>query len=628
MMNAKRLTASVTMAALVLGVAAAPVLADRKGENDQKGQSRISEQYGDMGQFEWGLNDVTKMSVKGIFKGRGEGLFAPGAKITHQESAVALVRLMDKESEALELTAAEVKAQLAGIPDAAEIAVWARPAVAALVKAGVVEKDAAFAPEKDATRLDIAVLLVKAIGLEAEAEAKADTKLSFKDAQLIPSEYIGYVAVAVDHKLITGYEDKTFRPNQAVKRVEMAVMMGRADRLVEREKQDEYKGTVKAVNATAGTFVIRAGDRDLTLTLADDASIFIDNAEKALADLKAGMRVEVKLNASGAVIFVEAKSPETSPNETTISGKITDLVPAVSNALALVSIDGTAYPVSPRAQLKIDGQAATFADLQEGDTVKAYAMFGLILKLEVQREAQVRTGTISDLKVASTSSRPKITLTYPSVTTPAPTEEFTLAANAVIKLNGATAQFSALREGDSAKLTLNANGEVAKVEAQRAAETVTGSIEGLTAATSTSTAKIKVLAEGESTATVYSLTATAVIKLNGQTARFADLKVGDAVTLTVNAGKVEKIEATRSNATVIEGSITSLTAAAVGSTYLGKISVGYTVNGSFTLATYNIPSNASILLNGEAAEFVDLHLNDAVKVTLVSNVLTKVEVTR
>ena len=104
MMNVRRMTASVTVAALVLGVAAAPALADRKGGNDQKGHSRVSEQYEDMTQFEWGLNDVTKMSVKGIFKGRGEGLFAPGAKITHQESAVALVRLMDKESEALALT--------------------------------------------------------------------------------------------------------------------------------------------------------------------------------------------------------------------------------------------------------------------------------------------------------------------------------------------------------------------------------------------------------------------------------------------------------------------------------------------------------------------------------------------
>jgi hypothetical protein len=619
----------VTMAALVLGATAAPALAEGPGNGNDKSRSRISEAYDDMGEFEWGLNDVTKLYAKGIFKGRGDGLFAPGAKITQQETAVALVRLLDLEADAAAMTEAQVKAQLQAISDRDKIADWARNAVAALVKAGVVEKNRALNPTSDATRTDIAVLLVRAVGLEAEARAKADAKLNFKDANQIPSAYVGHVAVAVDYRLINGYDDRTFRPNQAVKRIEMAVMMGRADRLIERERQDEYKGTVKSVDARAGTFVLRSGDEDISLRLADEASVFVDNRELSLANLKPGMLVEVKLNRSGEVVFVEAKSPEQAPAEETVSGTITGLRNATSTSLALVNIDGTLYPVSPRAVLKLDGQIATFADLRQGDAVRATVYFGLVLKLEATRapEAANYSGMIADLKAATSTSPAKLTLAFPSFTDPPATQEFTLSRSVSIKVNGVTAQFSALREGDSARITVS-NGQVTKVEVQRSTTTVSGDIAYLSPATKTEPAMMALSTEGFTTEILYHLTPSAVVLLNGQAAKFADLRVGDHVTLHVSGVQVEKVEAVRSNQTVIEGSVTGLAAPAAGATSAGRLSVGYTQNGSFTMVNYDVPKTATITLNGRTADFVDLKLNDSVKVTLVSGAVTKVAATR
>jgi hypothetical protein len=624
-MNLRRVTASVALTALLLGTTAMPALADKGGKGSDNGRGpKVSEKFEDMGDFEWGLGDVTKMTLKGVFNGRGDKVFAPGAKINHQETAVAIVRLMDKEAAAKALTAAEVDSLLSEIDDAEKIAVWAKSSVAMLVKLGVIDKDDAFAPEAESDRLDVAVMLVNALGFESEAAAKANAKLEFKDAHLIPAAYVGHVKVAVDHKLITGYDDKTFRPNQPVKRVEMAVMLGRADRLIDREKEDEVKGVIKSVSASANTIVVTVGDKDKTLTLAAEASIFIDNAEKALADLTVGMKVELKLNRDGKVVYIEAKTVA-APQDPAVTGSITHLVAATPTSLALVSIGNVAYPLSPRAEVKVNGQTATYADLRVGDTVKAQTTLGLVVKLEVTRAAQTVSGTVSALVAATATTPAKITLTFPSLTTPAATAEYTLASGAVIKVNGQAAQWADLRTGENATLTLNAN-LVDKVEVTRPAQTVSGSIVTLTPATSTALAKVTLsnTTNGATTNTEYVIAANATVKINGQVSQFSALRITDTAALTIVNNLVTVIAADR-RTTEVSGTIATLTAATA--TAPAKVILTLATT-PVTAAEYTLAAGAAIKLNGQAAQWADLRTGDTVKLTLGSGLVDKVEVTR
>lgn len=548
-MNLKRVTAGLTVTALLLGVAAGTVLAESTGDGRVDSRTRISGSFDDMSGFEWGLSHVTKMNVKGVFRGRGDKLFAPGAKISMQEVAVATVRLMDREAQATVLTEAEVAAALAGIPDQSKIADWARKSVAALVKAGVVSSTRAFEPLSDAKRLDVAIILVKALGYEAEAGAKMGAVLSFKDAHLIPADAVGYVAAAVDHELISGFEDRTFRPDQAVKRVEMAVMMGRADRLVERERRDEFKGTVVSVDAASGTFEAKVGDQKKLFRLAPEASIFVNDTEKSLAFLQAGMKVEVKLNAAGLVIYVEAKAGDTA-KETALSGTVTAVVAATPVSLALISLDGVAYPVSPKAVVRVNGQTAAMADVQVGYSVRAVHTLGVIVKLEAVQPQILVTGTITALSAATQSAPAKLTL---SVTT------------------------------------------------------------------GTSTAQ-----------TEYTLHPETVVKLDGQLSTVSALRTGDTATLTVGAGVVKKIEATRpvQPGVVIDGTVVALSAAAQTTGALGTVSLGFVQEGSFKLQTFSVKDTTQLTLNTQTATFADLRLNDAVKATLLDNLLVKLEITR
>ncbi|HEY3364459.1 MAG TPA: S-layer homology domain-containing protein [Symbiobacteriaceae bacterium] len=616
-MNIKRLTATVAVVSLLLGLVAAPALAERGGNGHKNGKgngkSHVSEKFDDMGEFQWGLSDVTKMEVKGIFKGRGDKTFAPGAKINHQETAVAVVRLIGKADEAQALSPAEVDSLLKNMPDQSAIATWARPAVAELVKQGSISGSDGFGPVQDETRLEVAVLLVKSLGLEQEARDAQNAVLSFHDAHLIPDALAGYVSVAVNLRLITGYDDKTFRPNQPVKRVEMAVMMGRTDGLIDRHKQDEIRGTIKSVDVAGNAFSVTLTEgQDRTLTLADDASIFVDNLEKSLTDLAAGMHATVKLNSQGEAVYVEAKSAPALGNA--VTGTISALIPPTATTLGLITVSGHIYPLAGSAAITVNNSAAAFADLKIGDAVALTLSGGLATKVAVTRNQTAVTGAISALTLPTGTAAGSVTVNGAA---------YVLPASATVTVDNSAAALADLKVGDSVTLTVVA-GQATQVAVTRTTA-VNGSIATLQAPTATALGTITI------GTTVYPVSGQATFTLNGTAAVFADLKLGDTVALTVASGQVTRVAATRA-ATVIDGDIFQLVSAvpANGTTPAtpAQIGVAYMNNSAPVQATYSIQANTQILVNGAAAQFSDLGLGNSVKLTLLGDALTKVEVTR
>jgi len=79
-----------------------------------------------------------------------------------------------------------------------------------------------FSPHAPADRLAAAVALVRAAGLQAEAEAKAnDPLLQLTDAASIPALLRGYVSVAVSHGLLAP-DQSAFRPQTPMTRLDLA----------------------------------------------------------------------------------------------------------------------------------------------------------------------------------------------------------------------------------------------------------------------------------------------------------------------------------------------------------------------------------------------------------------------
>jgi hypothetical protein len=251
---------------------------------------------------EWSAKSIASLASKQVFEGYEDGTFRPRDTIKRIEALTAAVRLLGLKDKAE--SAAEM-ATILNFNDADKIAKqypWAVGYVAvAAENALFAETDTSVQPEKAASRLWATTLLVKALKLDAEAKAKINTKLTFADADEIPAGSVGYIAVAIQKGLITGFEDDTFRPNAPVTRAQLAALLDRTnDQIV---GNDAVKGSVTAV-VYNNTLAIKDGNVAQTVVLDPNVFIFRGGVKVAASALVAGDEVKIHLY-NGVAVFVE-----------------------------------------------------------------------------------------------------------------------------------------------------------------------------------------------------------------------------------------------------------------------------------------------------------------------------------
>lgn len=168
----------------------------------------------------WAKALVTRLAGMGVVAGYPGGLFKPGEEVTRAQCTVMLVRALGLP-EGTDL-------DLAGFTDAGGIPLWARGAVAAAVKHGLMkgypepDGSATFRAGQSMTRNELAVLIARI--MEKEIGPTTGT-VQFADADKIPGwarEAVGAVAAK---GIVTGYEDQTFRGENIVTRAEAAAMI-------------------------------------------------------------------------------------------------------------------------------------------------------------------------------------------------------------------------------------------------------------------------------------------------------------------------------------------------------------------------------------------------------------------
>lgn len=102
---------------------------------------------------------------------------------------------------------------------------WSKQIVESMANKMIVQGEGAssFVPDRQVTRAEFAALLVRSFGLSSLQA----TVTSFKDVKAT-DWFVTAVSLAADAGLVSGYEDHTFRPDAAISRQEMAVMIDRA----------------------------------------------------------------------------------------------------------------------------------------------------------------------------------------------------------------------------------------------------------------------------------------------------------------------------------------------------------------------------------------------------------------
>lgn len=166
----------------------------------------------------WAAEVIQTLAEDGIVNGCGDGKCYPDAPITYGQFATLVAR-------ALKLSPTDEDA----VPFGGLAGHWSAEYVLALTEAGIIRPSdygSAFEPDKGISRMEMIVIMVRAIGKESEApQSQGQTK--FTDDGEITAADSGYINVAAEYEIIVGYPDGRVCPYQGASRAEGFCMLTR-----------------------------------------------------------------------------------------------------------------------------------------------------------------------------------------------------------------------------------------------------------------------------------------------------------------------------------------------------------------------------------------------------------------
>ncbi|MEV5025963.1 S-layer homology domain-containing protein [Paenibacillus sp. LPE1-1-1.1] len=361
---------------------------DKHDKDDDK--YKVTWQFEDEDDLKWAMEYIMRLASKGVFTGYEDGTFKPNQKISRIETLTAAVRLMGLRAQAE--SAAEMNTDLQ-FKDADKIEKkypWAVGYVAVALENDLfAETETEVKPEANATRLWSTILLVKALKLEEEAKALNNTKLDFKDAKEIPAGAVGYVALALQKGIITGYEDKhgkTFRPNQPVTRAELAALLDRTDTEMPDQDAQAITGKLKAAPADGKLTVVKADNTEAALAIDSNVFIFRDDKKAPLSALRAGDEVLVRTY-QNKIVFIEVTKSAPVVTAFTELGILNTVTFNAQARLATISISRVENSQTVMLTFNVDANVAITGDaslLKPGQLVQVKGENGTAKTIEIK----------------------------------------------------------------------------------------------------------------------------------------------------------------------------------------------------------------------------------------------------
>jgi acylphosphatase len=412
----RRTVAVFVVTSLLLSLAGGFAFArdDRGRDRTPPGQARRQTarertEFQDAGEAEWADKHIRKLALKGVFQGFEDGTFRPNGPVRRVELIVLAVRMLGLEDEAK----ARMDERL-DYADWASVPRWAAGYVVVAHEQGLLrdllrEGGQTLQVNAPATRLAVVATMVRLMGLAEAAREFPGGDLHFRDLEAIPAWARGFVALAIEEGILRGYDDRTFRPNQPVRRSEMAALLDRVEEwLDDRDDDDEdeddeddededreFQGTI--VTVVTGpepriTVANRRHPNGRTFQVDEGAIIFLNGRRAKLDQLQPGDEVELILDdeEDDLVIFISAEFATREVDgrlETVADGKLTLLVEGKSHT----------FPLDPAVKVFDEqGKLRDLAYLKAGQQVEVTLVRGAVTKVEVEKADQEAnlTGTV------------------------------------------------------------------------------------------------------------------------------------------------------------------------------------------------------------------------------------------
>jgi len=164
--------------------------------------------------------------------------------------------------------------------------------------------DNTFRPNAQVSRAEFAALVVRALGRQGEATQKSSAPLSVKDVEDVPATLHGYVAVAIDQKILPPSADGMFRPNAPTTRGEaagaLATVMGALN------KFNYVKGKLVSIGSEGITVSIET-QAVQSYALTPQVAVYRNEKAAAPSDLKPNDQVLLLLTGPrGRAGYIEA----------------------------------------------------------------------------------------------------------------------------------------------------------------------------------------------------------------------------------------------------------------------------------------------------------------------------------
>lgn len=163
--------------------------------------------------------------------------------------------------------------------------------------------DNTFRPKGDVTRMDLAAVIVRVLGLGETPQQP----LAVADLDAIPPALRGAVGVALERGIVSALPDQTFRPARAATRAEVAWAL---DKIMDALKRYDFSaGKLKDIRVGTPTLLVVEDVKQAqrTYRVARAHAVYRNNAATELGALKPGdALLFLKVGDVGDVAYIEA----------------------------------------------------------------------------------------------------------------------------------------------------------------------------------------------------------------------------------------------------------------------------------------------------------------------------------
>ena len=270
--------------------------------------------FTDVPKDHWAYPYVENASKVGLMIGDGDGNFRPTDKISKEEVAIVIYRILNYGTDKMTPAEREFTEEEKALLDNCQISDWARLYLIDGFASGF-WSEADFAERSETTtagrqplpRQKVAEWIIKAEGIKLSPLGI----LPFGDASSVNAAQFPYVDACYRTGLMIGDDENEFKPLNGVNRAEIAVILTRALKLKADTSEAAAKAEVCGVldSASGNIFRLSSSGSKRTAYISSSATILVDGVKKDLAAVTAlkGRSITLAALVESNVVLVQTQ---------------------------------------------------------------------------------------------------------------------------------------------------------------------------------------------------------------------------------------------------------------------------------------------------------------------------------